>query len=124
MDNKIKIPRKNSKTIASYCQLATVDQNNNVTYSAYDLTGYTAALGVKERKDSKTYAIYIVGVIDTPPTTGIITFDFADTDTDLQPKKYLYDIKIENSGTGDRQNIVENGEFEIVYSITYEEPPN
>lgn len=125
MDNKISTPRKTTYTIAAAAKQKTVDpETKKITYSIFDLTNYTAVLGVKERKDSKTYKIFVTGTIDDP-TTGVITFDLTDTDTDLQPKVYVYGILIENSITGDRQELeIENPFFEIEPSIMYEPEPS
>ena len=125
MDNRLKTKQKTNYTFIVEVQNPVTDNDGNITFEAFDLTGYTVALGVKERKDSKNYKIYKAGAVDADPTTGLVTFELTYTDTDVQPKVYTYGVLIENDGTQDRRELeIENPFFEIEPSIVYEPEPS
>lgn len=74
--------------------------------SAFDLTDYTMTFTLKEKKSyDSAVLIEVAGVIDVPASgQGLITIPADDTELDVGT--YFYEIKVENSSTGDVQTVI------------------
>ena len=99
MSDKINIYRGDTEDIT----VTVKDKAGN----AFDLTGYTMRLTVKETK-SDTDANAIIGpiiavVADPPSGKGVVSLSV--TDTDVDPKTYFYDVQI-NKNTSDVKTVI------------------
>jgi len=89
-----------------------------------DLTNYNITLSVKRSIYDTTYAIQkTVGnggiVKDSPASTGVFYIYFVNIDTqNLEEGKYVYDIEIEDTGTGEPYTIQAPSDFIIELGVT------
>ena len=69
--------------------------------TAIDITGYTVFFKVKEEFDTdETDANAVISKVITShsdPTSGITTFSITDTDSDLEPKRYYYELRYKDT---------------------------
>jgi hypothetical protein len=89
------------------------------TGTVVDLTNYTMKFTVK-RSTADTNANAVIGPVTmtiASPTTGIGTTTLTVTHTDLPPRKYFYDVQINNSTTA-VHTVVGPATFEIVDDVT------
>jgi hypothetical protein len=93
----------------------TIYEGNTVdistTVNLENLTGYEGAFYVKKNKSDTTFLIEITGVTTTGNT---LTFNLTETDTDITPGRYLYEIRITATG---RVFTVNSGEFSVLDSL-------
>jgi hypothetical protein len=89
---------------------------------AFDLTGYNIILTLKHKyQDTDDSIVFTkLGVIDSP-TTGVGRIELSETDTDLETKKYVYDVKIYKDDKSDIKTIL-SGIF-TVYPVARLEVP-
>ena len=66
-----------------------------------DITGYTFFFTVKKRNDNvvndSTALIQKIITSHTDPTNGITTLDLSNTDTDITPGEYFYDVQYKDT---------------------------
>ena len=90
---------------ASFSSDVTVkDANGN----AFDLTGYTASAKMAKGYSSTRTRTSLTCTISTPATNGIVTLALtADQTGALDDGRYVYDLEIEQSGTGNVTRVIE-----------------
>jgi len=89
--------------------------------SAFDFTGYDEAnMQIKTRADSDT-VILLLTIANSRLTlggsTGVITFDVAKEDMDMDENIYVYDLEIINTTSGVRETVIE-GKFQVTEDVT------
>lgn len=118
MSNTITIARGDTKTF----EVTVTDANGD----AVNLTGYKIFFTVRERgslitltTNSDTDAV-IYKVIDSfaSPASGICEINLTDTDTEVEPKKYVYDIQIIDDGGGISTAVIDD--FIVLADVTRE----
>lgn len=90
------------------------DSNNN----AVDLTGSTVFLTVK-RKRTDTDAEALISKETTSfsaPTTGVMTFDLTDQETNIAPGLYYFDVQLKDSSGLISSSVA--GDFRVSQDIT------
>jgi len=89
--------------------LCTVTRNR----VAFDLTDYSAVMTVKHKyTDVDSLAVFTkIGIIDSP-TAGILRIELGETETDIEEKSYVYDIKIYKEDKSDIKTIL-TGVFKV-----------
>ena len=89
--------------------------------TAFNLTGYVMKLTVKRQKDDADSAAVIATKTATisVPSSGIGTFSFSTTETNLAAGKYYYDVQISTPITVPTfvRTIIED-EFNVLNDIT------
>lgn len=95
--------------------------------SALDITGYKVYFTVRNRgtlnaltTNSDADAV-ISKVVDTfaTPTLGICSVELTKDDTDITPKKYVYDIQIKDAGNGISTIVIDD--FVVQADVTRED---
>jgi hypothetical protein len=71
----------------------------------FDLTGYTAAAQMRKNYTSSAATTFTTA---TSTTTGVINLSLSNTSTGaLEPGRYLYDVEITQTGSGNITRVVE-----------------
>ena len=86
--------------------------------AAFDLTGYTTKLTVKNSADDND-AHAVIGPITATvatPASGIGIFALSITDTDVVVKEYVYDVQI-NDGSTDKKTVTKRT-FTVTQDVT------
>ena len=84
--------------------------------TAFDLTGYTMRLTVKDKSaDPDTEALIQKTGVIADPVTGIGIINLETSDTDLDIKEFIYDVQITSTTTN---YTVIKDIFEIINDVT------
>lgn len=70
-----------------------------------DITGYSFILTIDsldKPPDDTTKQFDVVGVLDSDPTTGKVSFTPTNVDTDLEPATYFYDVQMTDASSNIR----------------------
>lgn len=118
MSNVITIARGDTKTFD-----VTFTESDG---SALDITGYKIYFTVRERgtldtlTDNDDADAVISKVIDSfdTPLLGVCSIELSKTDTDVTPKKYVYDIQIKDDGGGISTVVIDD--FIVLADVTRE----
>ena len=92
---------------------------NKLTGTPIDLTSCSFKLTVtsdKNPSDATTKLFDTVGIIDADPTTGLVAFIPEETDTDLPPGTYYYDVEFIDA-LSNKRTILKN-KFKIIQDNT------
>ena len=77
-----------------------------------DLTGKTCVLTVDPAENPTTAAnnlMQLTGVVQSPPTDGVVIFTPVGADSDFTPGDYWYDVEISNTSDGlEKQTFVKD----------------
>ena len=96
-----------------YYSTVSVEGSNGLPY---DLTGHTARGQIRKNYTSSTYYTFVVTI--NRPLQGEIEIEVGNAVTAvMKPGRYVYDIEITESLTGDRTRVVE-GQVEITPGVT------
>ena len=96
-----------------YYSTVSVEGSNGLPY---DLTGHTARGQIRKNYTSSTYYPFVVTI--NRPLQGEIEIEVDNAVTAvMKPGRYVYDIEITESLTGDRTRVVE-GQVEITPGVT------
>ena len=96
-----------------YYSTVSVEGSNGLPY---DLTGHTARGQIRKNYTSSTYYPFTVTI--NRPLQGEIEIEVDNAVTAvMKPGRYVYDIEITESLTGDRTRVVE-GQVEITPGVT------
>ena len=75
----------------------------------FDLTGYTAAAQMRKNYTSSAATTFTTAI--PVPATGVINLTLSNTNTGaLEPGRYLYDVEITQTGSGNITRVVEGVE--------------
>lgn len=110
-ENLISLIRGNTQTV-------TTEFIDDVNDTPINITGATVYFTVKNSYDDPDSAALIAKTVTshTDPTNGETQFVLSATDTDIEPREYYYDLKIQfMSGT---VNSIQFGKFRVLPSIT------
>ena len=110
-DNQITVIRGDTPTISVVVK--------DSTGTVVDLTNYMMKITVK-RSTADTDVNAVIGPVTmtiSTPTNGTGTATLTTTHTNLPPRKYFYDVQINNSST-DVHTVVGPATFEIIDDVT------
>ena len=111
-NNRLEAFQQNTKKI--YCFVT--DTSDNV----YNLTGFTAALYGKKLPITANSTVDIsINYASIDTSNGEITFDLRETDTEIAPGDYSYEVVIDNSTNGTHVSVVQDL-FVLKDSIAYD----
>lgn len=115
MKNSIEVIRGDDHSIT----FTLTDENAAVV----DLTGATIFFTVKDSKDIKndsddTGAVIAKNVSPSDPANGIAVINLTNTDTNITPKKYIFDLQIKFAD--DTVKSIEAGNFIVIADVTRE----
>lgn len=119
--------------MATKTQLGAILRNDtrtiNVTItedgSPLDITGYTIWFTVRDigtldnitsQTNDSDAVIHLENTVHTDPTNGVTTFILSKTDTNVDPKRYAYDVSMKD-GSGNITTIV-YGQVDIIADVT------
>ena len=113
MTKELEVYRGDTTTI-----ICTITRNKVI----FDLTGYEMIMTVKPSYSSPDTDIVFtsIGIIDFP-TTGVGRIELTEANTDIEEKKYVYDIKIYKPDHSDIKTILTG--FFVIRSVARLEVP-
>lgn len=98
----------------SFTQTFTLANENG---SSLNLSNYSVKSQLRKHPQSSSYINFISTAV-SPPSSGVIKIELdPNSTTSLKPGRYLYDIIITNSGTGEKTKVIE-GSAIVSKSIT------
>lgn len=108
--DKIVIIRRDDHTLT-----VTFEDSNG---DAINITGYTVFFTAKTNENDADADAVISKTVTTHtnPTSGVTAITLSDTDTNIDPGIYLYDLQIKD-GSGNITS-ADRGTFEVVQDIT------
>lgn len=104
----------NINTDTTFTQNFTLSADNG---TALDLSNYEINSQIRKHPQSSSYVNFITTAV-SPPSSGVIKISLSpESTTSLKTGRYLYDIIITNTITGEKQRVIE-GSAIISKSIT------
>ena len=92
---------------------------DKATGNVVDISGYSFKFTVDEKENpinTDTQKFSVDGVLDADPATGKASFTPTDSETDLSPKTYFYDVQMIDGSSNKRT--IAKGKFKVIQDIT------
>jgi len=95
---------------------------SNTLGGLFQLNSYTARAKMRKSYASSSYTTFTCSITENSPAQDIITMNLSSTQTKaLRPGRYVYDLEIYNSTSGEVLRVLE-GQIEVLASVTQANP--